>query len=190
MSIGGQKMKQTAKTVSPCSNEGRNTYVITHITDALLSLLEDNSINDISVSGLCEYAGVGRVSFYRNFESKEDILTMHIKELFSEWKDEYEKGSDKSLSKLVSLIFMHLEKHKDFYSLLSKRHLIYLIKDVILDICGPKADHSQIEAYTTAFVAYSLYGWIEVWFQRGMQDSAEEIVSLFKITNCPEQQGN
>ena len=85
---------------------------------------------------------------------------------------------------------MHLEKHKDFYSLLSKRHLIYLIKDVILDICGPKADHSPIEAYTTAFVAYSLYGWIEVWFQRGMQDSAEEIVSLFKITNCPEQQGN
>ena len=32
-------MRQTEKNVSPMSNEGRNAYVIEHITDALLKLL-------------------------------------------------------------------------------------------------------------------------------------------------------
>ena len=34
-------MRQTSKNVSPMSNEGRNLYVITHITESLLELLKD-----------------------------------------------------------------------------------------------------------------------------------------------------
>lgn len=34
-------MRQNKETVSPMSNEGRNIYVIEHITESLLTLLED-----------------------------------------------------------------------------------------------------------------------------------------------------
>ena len=54
------------------------------------------------------------------------------------------------------------------------------MKDVIVGICGPKPEHSKIEAYARAYVAYTLYGWIEVWFQRGMKETAEEIAGLFQ----------
>ena len=37
-SIGGAKMIQKSKSVSPMSNEGRNAYVIEHINEALLGL--------------------------------------------------------------------------------------------------------------------------------------------------------
>ena len=43
-----------------------------------------------------------------------------------------------------------------------------------------RPDLPKGEAYAKAFAAYSLYGWIEVWFQRGMQESAEEMKQLFK----------
>ena len=43
-SIGGDKMRQTPKSVSPFSNEARNAYVIEHITDALLTLLKGKGI--------------------------------------------------------------------------------------------------------------------------------------------------
>ena len=39
MSIGGIKMRQTEENVSPMSNEGRNAYVIKHLTEAFISLL-------------------------------------------------------------------------------------------------------------------------------------------------------
>lgn len=40
------------------------------------------AIEDISISELCDNAGIGRASFYRNFHSKEDILRAYINQLF------------------------------------------------------------------------------------------------------------
>lgn len=44
-----QKMRQNVGNVSPMSNEGRNAYVIEHLTDAMLNLLAEKPINDISI---------------------------------------------------------------------------------------------------------------------------------------------
>lgn len=173
-------MKQTPKNVSPFSNEARNAYVIEHITNALLELLQEKPIVDISISELCDLAEIGRASFYRNFESKEDILRRYINEILKEWTDELDKKENIPISELLGLLFAHFEKYKDFYSLLNERNLVYLLKDVIIGLCGPKPEHSKVEAYARAYVAYTLYGWIEVWFQRGMQETAKEITGMFK----------
>ena len=181
MSIGEIKMRQTSKSVSPMSNEGRNAYVIKHLTEAFLSLLAKKSIEDISISELVDTAGVGRASFYRNYESKEDILKSHLDTLFHEWTDEWEKKDAAPLSEQVRTMISHFEKHRSFYQLLNERGLIYLLKDVIIGICGPKPEYEKTQAYATAFVAYTLYGWIDIWFQRGMVESADEIAELFKV---------
>lgn len=174
-------MRQTRKNVSPMSNEGRNAYVIKHLTDAFLSLLAKKPIEDISISELVDTAGVGRASFYRNYERKEDILKAHLDILFREWTDEWNKNSEMPLSEQVRIIISHFEKHRSFYQLLNERGLVYLLKDVIIGICGPKPEYEKTQAYATAFVAYTLYGWIDVWFQRGMVESADEIAELFKV---------
>ena len=173
-------MKQTPKSVSPFSNDARNAYVIEHITDALLTLLKDKPIGDISISELCDFAGIGRASFYRNFESKEDILRGYIKKISKEWTDEVDKIESRPLSELLGLLFAHFEKYTDFYSLINERDLTYLLKDVIIGLFGPKPENCKEEAYARAYFVYALYGWIEVWFQRGMQESAEEIAGMFK----------
>lgn len=173
-------MRQNIETVSPMSNEGRNNYVIEHITKSLLALLEEKAIEDISISELCDNAGIGRASFYRNFNSKEDILKAYINQLFNGWKSDWEKDNNLPLSSAIGMIFEHFEQHRDFYRLLNERHLIYLLKDVILDTMELKPDLPKGEAYAKAFVVYSLYGWMEVWFQRGMQESAEEMKQLFQ----------
>lgn len=173
-------MRQNGETVSPMSNEGRNIYVIEHITKSLLALLEDKAIENISISELCDNAGIGRASFYRNFNSKEDILRAYINKLFDGWKSDWEKNNGIPLSSGIGMIFGHFEQHREFYRLLNERHLIYLLKDVILDIMELRLDLPKAEAYAKAFAAYALYGWIEVWFQRGMQESAEEMKQLFQ----------
>jgi len=173
-------MIQNKETVSPMSNEGRNIYVIEHITESLLTLLEDKAIEDISISELCDNEGIGRASFYRNYNSKEDILKAYINKLFNGWKSDWEKNKSMPLSSAIGMIFEHFEQHRAFYHLLNERHLIYLLKDVILDTMELRPDLPKGEVYAKAFAAYSLYGWIEVWFQRGMQESAEEMKQLFK----------
>ena len=173
-------MGQTKASVSPMSNQGRNTYVRTHITAALLQLLREQPLEAISVSGLCERAGVGRASFYRNFNSKEAVVQARIHELFQKWAEENSLEADKPLSELLRSLFAHFEKHRDFYGLLNQRGLLHLLKDAVIGLYGPKPEQPKEEAYARAYFAYALYGWIEVWFQRGMQETADEIAEMFQ----------
>lgn len=162
------------------SNEGRNTYVTEHLTEAFLSLFAQKPISDISISELVCKAGVGRASFYRNYNCKEDILKAYLSVLFREWTDECEANRDMPLSELIRTMICHFEKHRSFYRLLNERGLTYLLKDIIIGICGPKPEYDAPQAYAAAFAAYTLYGWIDVWFQRGMIESADEVAGLFQ----------
>lgn len=56
----------------------REGSVTEYITDALLLLLKKVPYNEISVTALCDKAGVTRMSFYRNFNTKEDVLEAWI----------------------------------------------------------------------------------------------------------------
>ncbi len=160
------------------NNEEKNTYVKKQITNALLTLLEQREFSEISVSQITEYAGVSRNSFYRNYSGKEDILLKYIRSLYSEWDAEYKKQGHESNVNLYGSLFQHLSDNKDFYLLLKKRDLFHLFLAVLLEQSGPRPEHENMWAYTTAFIAYGTYGWIEEWIARGMQESGDEMADL------------
>ena len=84
------------------------------------------------------------------------------------------------VSETVRIVFSHFEANRDFYSLLNERGLVYLLKDIILDLCGFNPDQEVIAAYSSAYAAFFLYGWIETWFKRGMGESAEDLAALME----------
>lgn len=50
------------------------SYVKGKITQALLTLMEKQEFNRISITDIVNEAMVGRASFYRNFQDKTDVL--------------------------------------------------------------------------------------------------------------------
>ena len=170
-------MGQNTKNVSPMSNEGRNQYVVEHITDAVLKLMQSNNFTDISISQICEKAGVGRASFYRNFESKEAVISRHLKTLLDNWRIEAIQKPDFNLAEAI---FSHYWEHRELCIMLYKQGLAHLSLQSIREACGPKPDQPNIVAYTTAYFSYGLYGWIEEWFKRGMQETPKEMAELWK----------
>lgn len=173
-------MKQKGNSVTAMGNQVRNTWAKKQLTDACLKLLEEKSLEDITVSELCSEAGTGRVTFYRNYKDISEILQKYLSELNSEWTDKLRVDGSMPLSQIVYSILQHFENHYDFYALLNERRLIWMLKDVIISASHLKTDGSIIEAYSSAYVIYLLYGWIEVWFRRGMKDSSEELCRLLK----------
>lgn len=63
-----------------------NLRVKSGITMALFSLMHQKSFSDITISEIIRTAGVARVSFYRNYDSKEDVLLTLIEDILEEFR--------------------------------------------------------------------------------------------------------
>lgn len=97
-------MEQKRKNVSPFSNEARNAYVIKHITDSVLKLLREKSLNEISVSEIVDDAAVGRTSFYRNFETKDAVVKKYISDLIDQWDRDYKATGKDSNAEMYGIL--------------------------------------------------------------------------------------
>lgn len=159
------------------------SYVKEQITQSLFDLMKENKFEDISITSITKKACVGRASFYRNFETKEDIIKQYLSILLNNWKADFEKSGESDHVTLFASLFCHLKDNSSTYLLLHKHNLSYLLLDYIKSECGPRPGHTSTIAYQHAFFAYGLYGWIEEWIERGMVETAEDITNMFLETN-------
>ena len=164
-------------------NTEKNCYVKKQITNALLRLLKEKELKDISISEITTTAQVSRISFYRNYNDKDAIIKEYIHLTLNEWNKNHPKTEEHTEDDILGDIFAYIIEYKDFYLLLRDRGIFYFLKDIIMDALGPKAEYPNFGAYTAAFIANGIYGWIEEWFLRGMQESGEEMTKLLKSRN-------
>lgn len=165
------------------NNAEKNSYVKNQITNALLKLLKEKELKDITIREITTTAQVSRISFYRNYDDKDTIIKEYISLTLNEWNKEHPKSSEHTEDDILGDIFAYITEYKEFYLLLRDRKIFYLLKDIITDSLGPKPEYPNFGAYTAAFIANGIYGWIEEWFSRGMQESGEEMTRLLKNRN-------
>ena len=54
------------------------------IESALILLMKEKSFNEISITDIAKKAGVSRTAYYRNYSSKEDILSNYLQNIIKE----------------------------------------------------------------------------------------------------------
>ena len=157
------------------NNQEKNTYVRNQITGTLLEMMEAQDFNDIVIGTLTKNAGVGRASFYRNYESKEDVLRQAAKKLMLDWAHEYETNPDSTPFNVFESLFSHLKENSRFYTALYKANLSYIMLDTIKEKVGITPDMTNAKAYENSFLAYGIFGWVSEWINRGMPESGTEL---------------
>ena len=162
----------------------KNTYVTNLISQALIELLDDKELKNISITEITKKACVSRCSFYRNYENKEDIIRDYVFLKIKNWQTSYDNKVCNTLTygvlhEMWADLFEYLKKDKNFYVLLQKRGLLYLVEESIYLICGPKAEDDAPLAFFSAFVTRGIYGWIEEWIKRDIKDEkSDEVMKL------------
>lgn len=169
-------------------NAEKNTYTKKQLTEALLRLLEERELRGISVQDLADAAGVHRVSFYRNYREKEDILRDYMNTTYRDWEAAHPPVLPPVPDEGVFRLFSYLNDYKEFYGLMYRRGLLALLKEVMRTNVGPRPEFSNHLAYVTAFLANGIYGWVEEWVARGMQESAQEMAELLQQQIQPGQE--
>lgn len=156
-----------------------DSFVKDCLMDALLRLMQTKPLADISITELTRTAGVGRVSFYRNYGSKEEILTQKLDRLLQEWGREFEAHGDPAW--FSESIFRHFYKHRETYLLLYRQGLSGPIYDSIRRACNLEGAPNQVERYVRSTFAGMTFGMVDEWMRRGMQETPDEILHLTAV---------
>ena len=151
---------------------------------ALMQLLEKKSISDISISELAEKAGVSRMTFYRNYNSKEDIFTTFLHDIIEDYHKE-STGSPLSTHfydlENLTRCFTYFEEYKTFIGILFRNGMGNLLLDAIREYIIHKWFHcdDSIEYYYTlqAFTG-SLINLLIAWGLEGRNETPEEMAYI------------
>lgn len=157
-------------------------YVDEYITKALFDLMKKKKYEDISITEITKRAGVGRVSFYRNFNSKEEVIKKWIKKTTDTFlKDSNINYKKDSIQEFFTKLFTHLENYKEQSFLIYKANLIYLLKaefeNRILKIY-----EEEYGSYKSYFLSGGIFNVYYFWLMNGCKEHpdvlADKLVDL------------
>lgn len=157
------------------------------IADALIRLLETNSFADITITQICQEAGLVRKTFYRNFESKEDILHYILDQLYESFKEQFDIEKIATLE-IFSLYYEYWEKEKKLLTYLHRDNLFYLLTRKYIEYADSirmyllntfNETQSGLEPYVIHFIAGGMVSILEHWLECNFEES---IVNLTQLT--------
>ncbi|MGT2884059.1 TetR/AcrR family transcriptional regulator [Streptococcus ferus] len=169
------------------NNQEKQTFAKKSLTQALLKLLKEKSLQDITISELARESQISRVSFYRNYPTMEAILEERIHQLLHEWNQENQAAFETDLREngrndlQLASLFGHIKEQEDFYTLLFERDLLQLMIPQLKIVLIPSETSDHFAAYLEAFSLYGIYGWIQEWIKRGMTESADELEQWLRM---------
>ena len=161
------------------NNAEKSSYVKEHITNTLLDMVKRQPLSQMSVRDLCNEAGVGRASFYRNYETKEDVLTIYV---IKQWR-EYEKENRLKEYSLDNMV--RVQSYFEFcYSMRPLNDILIQQKQegIILkayEIIMPNLDQDEpTETFALSYMAFGLFGVFIKWAKNGYKQSPKEMAEI------------
>lgn len=161
------------------NNEETRDFIRSCISYALLVLLKDEKIHDISISKLCNVAGVSRAAFYRNYKSIEDVLEDKIKEFALQIAG---KITSDVYNNWLAVFQIVDQNKKDFESII-KGGYEQKIYDVFMSLLPKDDNNNNIQAIWLSLI----YTFILKWIKEGKPKKAEDMARYaYKFTkNIP-----
>ncbi len=132
---------------------------------------------NISVTMICEKAGVSRNAYYRNFTSTDEII---IYCLISKWAKYCEVNpvppEDGEVLKQRLIQFFYAEK--EFVRAIKKHDKLYLIEEIFRRVIIPAEDIGMTK-YILYVVAYSVYGIIRAMIDQNFSETPKQLEVMF-----------
>lgn len=158
-----------------------------YIYGAFLQLLEKNHYDDISVCEICTKAGVSRMSFYRNFESKEDLTFKGIDHIVKKMTCNIEKLEVINKYTVIKEMFETAKKYKFALLAFEDSQISKILKDMVvcdLQTKSPVDYMNKSSRYIPVFYFSSIISVLYEWLKSGANEPVDEMAKLLsKLIN-------
>ena len=154
------------------------------LADALIELLKEKEFNQISINDITTKSGFSRMSYYRNFDSVDDILDYYLDFKTSEFLEAINVTlEDVKLDEYMRRLFTFLgtKECREVSSLLMKRGLFNRI--------GKEFDKRfrvqipRLKSYYYGFIAGGTFNAYKLWVIHDYKEDPEEIVKAIVDPN-------
>ena len=163
-----------------------NERVRKDLTEALFSLLKRKAFSEITVTDLITEAHVARISYYRNFSSKEAIVESYIDFIYRSLATDTNipafsmADSRTNLVKRFEHSFTCLLPHKAYILALYHNGFGSMVLEIINrsmeDIAGDMP-YSSVERYRLYFLTGAAFNVLIQWLESGAVESPHEMAA-------------
>ncbi|MEX5286377.1 TetR/AcrR family transcriptional regulator, partial [Selenomonas sputigena] len=177
------KMSLVEKEKNPIAEQSRQWLM-----QSLLDLMSQQDYARITVTEIAEHALLSRRTFYRIFDSKDQVLQQCFLERCEDYITYFQKDRHYTLEQLVEVFFTFWEKQINFLRLLQRNHLFYdLLEEfnralpVIYDtVRGNQNLYDSIFEKKAALLvsAGALWNLLSEWMQMENRPSPKEISKM------------
>ena len=159
----------------------------THLQEALLQLLNEKTLDKISISELCKLANINRGTFYLHYQDLSELFGEYFEELTADLRKAYYEPYILTDNKIENLhpdmvrIFHHVEKYKDFYKIVFDRKTplmyYYQLFDTIRTYLNESItlDLGEDVEYALSFQANAIIGFIIQWIESDFDRTPNEL---------------
>ena len=154
------------------------------IAQSYMMLLEKYPDQKITISSICDYAGVARQTFYRHFDSKTDIIVYELDHMWEDFVDALPERGDKSITEydLILQAFAAWKRYKFLNVLVTsddmRPRFMEMFSDRWRKVARWYLPPSKMDKYDTEFKIAGVSGVFLHWLKRGMIESPEEIAKI------------
>ena len=167
-----------------------NTLIKKCIVDALISLMNEKAFDDITITEICNKACVSRMTYYRNYYTKKDIIIEYLKDIAENFEKEshsWQEKNEYTNKNVIRFLFTYFQKYSYFMKTLRKANLSGLLQECLNSYLEKETDmitrNSAQEKYHMYSYAGALYNVYIKWLDNDMKESPEEMAEIFCNTN-------
>lgn len=155
-----------------------NEFLRECIADALLILMKEKEISAITISEIAELADVGRATYYRNFSSKEDVLSFKLGLLFAQGAERFNLVESRNTEELMTGFFALLLSEKEIIKILYQGNLSHIFQKFFYELFVPKANSDTFLLYKMAGTSFLLFGIVNEWIKREFRETPEQMKDI------------
>ena len=153
------------------------------IIRTLFQLIQTKSLSEITITELVSGAGVARASFYRNYESKEDVLITLIQDVLELYRQEIHEGPEGLYAyENILLSFRYFQKYKRYVLDLYRSGFALTILEEMNrfhESVEGTMNFSSTEKYTLYMYIGALFNTAITWLSDPAAVSPEELAAFF-----------
>lgn len=148
------------------------------IVNAFFSRLKNNDIENISISDMTRIAKVSRMAYYRNFNSKVEIIDFYLDDVLTDMTDLLENDFNFWTLEYGRAYLTVMKKHKERILLLHQIGLSGMVLNrftITNEELAGDMPRNSIERYRLYYAAGASYNGTIEWLKGGCIESVEDM---------------